>query len=57
MDLSADNYKSDEQHQSHPFLDMVQLFRVFISRLVSFFAVTEEEQLKAGIIFGTKGRD
>jgi len=56
MDLSADNYRSDEQHRSHPFLDVVQLFRDFINSLARLFTVTEEEQLKAGIIFRTRGR-
>ncbi len=56
MDLSADKYKSDEKHRSHPFFEVAQLCRDFINRLAKFFTVTEEERLNAGI-GGTRARD
>ena len=57
MDSPADKYASDDNHRSDPFLAIAQTMREFVSRLVGFFTVTEEERLKAGIYFRGEGHD
>jgi len=57
MDVSADQYESDDTHRSGSFLAVTQQIRDIVKWLVGFFTVTEEDRLKAGIVLGTEGHD
>jgi hypothetical protein len=52
MDASTDQYKSDDNHLSSPFLAVAQTFMNLVNWLVRFFTITEEERSRAGIYFG-----
>jgi hypothetical protein len=52
MDASTDQYKSDDNHRSSPFLAVAQALKDLVSSLVRFFTVTEEERSRAGLYFG-----
>jgi hypothetical protein len=52
MDASTDQYKSDDNHLSSPFLAVAQTFKDLVNWLVRFFTITEEERSRAGIYFG-----
>jgi hypothetical protein len=56
MDILADKYKSNK-NQSGFFSAVLHTVRGFVRRLVGFFALTEEDRLKAGIYNGSKGPD
>jgi len=47
MDISTDRSKAS----------VWQTLRGFLSRLIGFFLLTEEERSKAGIFLGGEGRD
>jgi hypothetical protein len=57
MDISADKYKSDENHRSGPFLAVSQTVRGIAKWLAGFFKVTEEDLAEAGIFLGGEGCD
>jgi hypothetical protein len=54
MENSAGKYKSDT-NRSRPFLAVAQIVKSFVSRLIGFFKLTEDDRLKAGI--GRQGHE
>ncbi len=56
MDISTDKYRSD-LNRPGSFSVVLQIVRDFTRRLIGFFALTEEEQSKAGIYVGSERQD
>jgi len=56
MGILADKYKA-YINRSDPFSAVLQTVRGFVRRLVGFFAITEEDRLKAGIYISGQDRD
>jgi hypothetical protein len=57
MDTPSDEYKPYYGSRSGPFLAVLRSVKGLVRRLIGIFALTEEEQLKAGIYLGGEGRD
>lgn len=56
MDISSNINKSDINRSNH-FLSISQIVLGIARRLIRFFTLTEDEQLKAGIDVGNKETD
>ena len=56
MDTSAEKYASDD-NRTEPFVNVLKTVRGFFRRMIGFFMLSEEDQLKAGIHVGGEGRD
>jgi hypothetical protein len=56
MGILVDKYKS-YINRPGPFSAVLQTVRGFVRRLVGFFALTEEDRLKAGIYVSGQDRD
>ena len=57
MDISTDQYESNESHQPGPFFAVSQTVRRLAGWLTRLFKVTEEDLSDAGIYLGGEGRD
>ncbi len=56
MDISTDKYRSD-LNRPVSFSVVLQTVRDFTRWLIGFFALTEEEQSKAGVYVGSEMQD
>jgi hypothetical protein len=56
MDISAGKYKSDTNPIAHHF-SLLNTVSGMIRRLIGFFKLTKEDQLKAGISVGSEVHD
>jgi len=57
MDISTDQYKSDENLRPAPFYAVSQTVRDVVRWLARFCKVSEEDLSDAGIFLGVEGRD
>jgi hypothetical protein len=57
MDISSDQYQSTG-NQSGPFTFILyRTMQEIFKRLAGFFTLTEEDRLRAGILYGGRGHD
>ena len=57
MDISTDQYKSDENLRPAPFYAVSHTVRDVVRWLARFLNVSEEDLSDAGIFLGVEGRD